>query len=131
MSRQVEALTNLAKIPVTTLKGVGPGMASKLEKIGLASLQDLLFHLPLRYEDRTRITAVRDLMPGIFTNIIGEVTDNQIIQGKRRMMLVTINDGSGIINLRFFSLLCQSKKQPCHWAQYSLLWRNKSRYAWL
>ena len=109
MSRQVEALTNLAKIPVTTLKGVGPGMASKLEKIGLASLQDLLFHLPLRYEDRTRITAVRDLMPGIFTNIIGEVTDNQIIQGKRRMMLVTINDGSGSINLRFFHFSASQK----------------------
>ena len=109
MSRQVEALTNLAKIPVTTLKGVGPGMASKLEKIGLVSLQDLLFHLPLRYEDRTRITAVRDLMPGIFTNIIGEVTDNQIIQGKRRMMLVTINDGSGIINLRFFHFSASQK----------------------
>jgi len=109
VSRQVEALTNLAKIPVTTLKGVGPGMASKLEKIGLASLQDLLFHLPLRYEDRTRITAVRDLMPGIFTNIIGEVTDNQIIQGKRRMMLVTINDGSSSINLRFFHFSASQK----------------------
>ncbi len=109
MSRQVEALTNLAKIPVTTLKGVGPGMASKLEKIGLVSLQDLLFHLPLRYEDRTRITAVRDLMPGNFTNIIGEVTDNQIIQGKRRMMLVTINDGSGSINLRFFHFSASQK----------------------
>ncbi len=109
MSRQVEALTNLAKIPVTTLKGVGPGMASKLEKIGLVSLQDLLFHLPLRYEDRTRITAVRDLMPGIFTNIIGEVTDNQIIQGKRRMMLVTIHDGTGSINLRFFHFSASQK----------------------
>ena len=88
MPRQMEALTNLAQIPVTTLKGVGPGMAAKLEKVGLNSLQDLLFHLPLRYEDRTRITSIRDLMPGIFTNIIGEVTENQIIQGKRRMLPV-------------------------------------------
>ena len=102
MPRQMEALTNLAQIPVTTLKGVGPGMASKLEKIALVSLQDLLFHLPLRYEDRTRITSVRDLVPGIYTNIIGEITQNQIIQGKRRMMLVTINDGTGSVNLRFF-----------------------------
>ena len=109
MPRQIEALTNLAKIPVTTLKGVGPGMASKLEKIGLLSLQDLLFHLPLRYEDRTRITTVRDLMPGIFTNIIGEITQNQIIQGKRRMMLVTINDGTGSINLRFFHFSASQK----------------------
>ena len=105
----MEALTNLAQIPVTTLKGVGPGMAAKLEKIGLNSLQDLLFHLPLRYEDRTRITSIRDLMPGIFTNIIGEVTENQIIQGKRRMMLVTINDGTGSINLRFFHFSASQK----------------------
>ncbi|MGB1201245.1 MAG: ATP-dependent DNA helicase RecG [Cognaticolwellia aestuarii] len=105
----MEALTNLAKIPVTSLKGVGPGMAGKLEKIGLVSLQDLLFHLPLRYEDRTRITAVRDLMPGIYTNIIGEVTQSQIVQGKRRMLLVTINDGSGSINLRFFHFSASQK----------------------
>lgn len=109
MPRKTEALLNLAQIPVTTLKGVGPGMATKLEKIGLVSLQDLLFHLPLRYEDRTRITAIRDLMPGIFTNIIGEVTQNQIIQGKRRMMLVTINDGTGNINLRFFHFSASQK----------------------
>tara|TARA_R110000744_G_scaffold60565_4_gene125452 strand:- start:9497 stop:11584 length:2088 start_codon:yes stop_codon:yes gene_type:complete len=105
----MEALSNLAQIPVTTLKGVGPGMAVKLEKVGLVSLQDLLFHLPLRYEDRTRVTAVRDLMPGIFTNIIGEVTQNEIIQGKRRMMLVTINDGTGSINLRFFHFSASQK----------------------
>jgi ATP-dependent DNA helicase RecG len=109
VSRAMEALTNLAQIPVTTLKGVGPGMATKLEKIGLVSLQDLLFHLPLRYEDRTRVTAVRDLMPGLFTNIIGEVTQNEIIQGKRRMMLVTINDGTGSINLRFFHFSASQK----------------------
>lgn len=97
-----QGLGNLARIPISSLKGVGPSMTTKLEKIGLHSLQDLLFHLPLRYEDRTRITTIRDCLPGIFTNIIGEITNNQIIQGKRRMMLVTINDGTGIINLRFF-----------------------------
>ncbi|XQW85220.1 ATP-dependent DNA helicase RecG [Thalassotalea piscium] len=97
-----QGLNNLARIPISTLKGVGPSMGSKLEKVGLHSVQDLLFHLPLRYEDRTRITTIRDCVPGIFTNIIGEITNNQIIQGKRRMMLVTINDGTGIINLRFF-----------------------------
>lgn len=97
-----QGLGNLARIPISTLKGVGPSMATKLEKVGLHSIQDLLFHLPLRYEDRTRITTIRDCVPGIFTNIIGEITNNQIIQGKRRMMLVTINDGTGIVNLRFF-----------------------------
>ena len=102
-------LSNLAKTPVTVLKGVGPGLAQKLEKLGLVSLLDLLFHLPLRYEDRTRITCIRDLMPGVFTNIIGEVTNNQIVQGRRRMLVVTVNDGTGTLNLRFFHFSASQK----------------------
>jgi ATP-dependent DNA helicase RecG len=101
--------TNLARTPITVLKGVGPGMAKKLEKIGLHSLQDLLFHLPLRYEDRTRITTIRDLLPGTHTNIIGEITNNQIVNGKRRMLVVTLNDGTGSINLRFFHFSASQK----------------------
>lgn len=76
-----QGINNLAHTPITILKGVGPGMATKLEKIGLHSLQDLLFHLPLRYEDRTRITTIRDLLPGTHTNIIGEITSNEIMNG--------------------------------------------------
>ena len=104
-----EGLANLATIKTSTLKGVGPSMETKLEKIGLLTLQDLLFHLPLRYEDRTRITAIRDLMPGIHTNIIGEVTGSQVVQGKRRMLMVTINDGSGSVALRFFHFTAAQK----------------------
>jgi ATP-dependent DNA helicase RecG len=43
-----EALSQLSQIPLSTLKGVGPSLATKLEKIGLSSVQDILFHLPLR-----------------------------------------------------------------------------------
>ncbi len=99
----LEALTQLSQVPLSTFKGVGPSLAEKLEKIGLLTAQDMLFHLPLRYEDKTRITTVRDLLVGISTNIIGEVTDNQITHGKRRMMVVTLNDGTGSIQLCFFS----------------------------
>ena len=60
-----QGLNNLAITPVTVLKGVGPGMAKKLEKVGLLTIQDLLFHLPLRYEDRTRILSIGELVPGI------------------------------------------------------------------
>ncbi|MFB0999543.1 MAG: ATP-dependent DNA helicase RecG [Colwellia sp.] len=84
-------------------------MAEKLSKIGLISLQDLLFHLPNRYEDRTRVTTIRDCFPGVFTNIIGEITESQIISGKRRMLLVTVQDGSGTVNLRFFRFTASQK----------------------
>lgn len=105
----MEALTKLSQIALATLKGVGPSMATKLEKIGLFSVQDLLFHLPLRYEDRTRVTTIRDLLPGTHTNIIGEITNNQVTHGKRRMLVVTLNDGTGNIQLCFFSFSASQK----------------------
>ena len=105
----MEALTKLSQISLSTLKGVGPSLAEKLAKIGLLSIQDMLFHLPLRYEDKTRVTTVRDLLVGTSTNIIGEITDNQITHGKRRMMVVTIHDGTGSIQLCFFSFSASQK----------------------
>lgn len=109
MSVNRQGLGNLAQIALATLKGVGPSMAEKLAKISLVSVQDLLFHLPLRYEDRTRITSIRDCQAGMYTNIIGEITNNQIVQGRRRMMLVTVNDGTGTVNLRFFHFSAAQK----------------------
>lgn len=105
----LEALSRLSQVPLSTLKGVGPSLAEKLEKIGLLSVQDMLFHLPLRYEDKTRVTTVRDLLVGTSTNIIGEITDNQITHGKRRMLVVTLNDGTGSIQLCFFSFSASQK----------------------
>ena len=104
-----DSFNNLAKIPISTLKGVGPSMVNKLAKIGLCSLADVLFHLPLRYEDRTRVMMIRDLVAGISTNIIGRVVNNQVVQGKRRMLVVTLNDGTGLINLRFFHFSASQK----------------------
>ncbi|OUR85133.1 ATP-dependent DNA helicase RecG [Colwellia psychrerythraea] len=105
----LEALSRLSQVPLSTLKGVGPSLAEKLEKIGLLSVQDMLFHLPLRYEDKTRITTVRDLLIGTSTNIIGEITDSQITHGKRRMLVVTLHDGTGSIQLCFFSFSASQK----------------------
>ncbi|MCW8834008.1 MAG: ATP-dependent DNA helicase RecG [Colwellia sp.] len=105
----MEALTKLSQVSLSTFKGVGPSMAAKLAKLGLVSVQDLLFHLPLRYEDRTRITTIRDCLPGTHTNIIGEITSNQITHGKRRMLVVNLNDGTGNVQLCFFSFSASQK----------------------
>ena len=58
-------MSELATVPVTALKGVGAALAEKLAKVGLENLQDLLFHLPLRYQDRTRIVPIGELRPGL------------------------------------------------------------------
>jgi ATP-dependent DNA helicase RecG len=105
----LEALSRLSQIPLSSLKGVGPSLSEKLEKIGLLTVQDMLFHLPLRYEDKTRVTTVRDLLVGTSTNIIGEITDSQITHGKRRMLVVTLHDGTGSIQLCFFSFSASQK----------------------
>ena len=105
----IEALTKLSTLALSSLKGVGPSMTTKLAKIGLVSVQDLLFHLPLRYEDRTRVTTIRDCLVGTHTNIIGEITNNQITHGKRRMLVVTLNDGTGSVQLCFFSFSASQK----------------------
>lgn len=57
-------MSELSAVPVTALKGVGAALAEKLAKVGLENLQDVLFHLPLRYQDRTRITPSAPCDPG-------------------------------------------------------------------
>ncbi len=93
----------LDAIPLSTLTGVGASQAAKLAKIGLHTIQDLLLHLPLRYEDRTQLYAINDLLPGIWATVEGEVLHTDITFGRRRMMVCQIGDGSGVLTLRFFN----------------------------
>ncbi len=77
-------------------------MAAKFAKIGISSLQDVLFHLPLRYEDRTRITPIASLQPGNTVVVEGEIVSSNIAFGRRRSLLVNLRDQTGQIGLRFF-----------------------------
>jgi len=92
--------------PLTQLKGVGPKVAEKLTKLGLNTLQDILFHLPYRYEDRTRVVPVGALQHGQSALIEVTVDYANIAftrKGKsRRMLLLHVTDGTGSILLRFF-----------------------------
>ena len=92
----------LHEIPVTSLKGVGAALADKLAKIGIHTLQDLLFHLPLRYQDRTRITPLGALQFGMDVVIQGTVVAADIVNGRRRSLLCRVQDGTGSISLRFY-----------------------------
>ncbi len=89
-------------VPVTTLKGVGPRTAQRLAGLGIETLQDLLLHLPSRYQDRTRMVAMGGLRPGMTVSVQGKVLDNEIKLGRRRMLLVHLGDGTGLLTLRFF-----------------------------
>ena len=88
--------------PVTALRGVGAGIAARLERLGVTRIEDLLFLLPLRYEDRTRVTAIGALEPGCRAVVEGEVQLTEIAYRGRRQLLTRIADGSGFLTLRFF-----------------------------
>ncbi|MCK5918209.1 MAG: ATP-dependent DNA helicase RecG [Cocleimonas sp.] len=88
---------------INTLKGVGPKMSEHLSKLGLYQIQDLLFHLPLRYQDRTRIYAISSVEQGQEVLIEGTVDHCSILFKQRRMMICQLSDNSGTtITLRFF-----------------------------
>ncbi|KJY84114.1 ATP-dependent DNA helicase RecG [Vibrio galatheae] len=99
----------LSAIPLTSLTGVGAKVAEKLTKVGLNSVQDLLFHLPLRYEDRTRIYPIVKLHAGLWAAVQGKVMSVDTLFGKRKMLSVKISDGNGTISLRFFNFTAGMK----------------------
>lgn len=88
--------------PVTALRGVGEALAERLSKLGITTIQDLLFLLPLRYEDRTRVAPIGSLRFGDRAVVEGEVQLTEISFRGRRQLLCRITDGSGSLTLRFF-----------------------------
>ena len=104
---------NVAKLssPLTVLRGVGPALAEKLKRLNLQRVEDLLFLLPLRYEDRTTLHKIGSLKPGMRGLVSGEVLLAETAYRGRRNLLVRISDGSGQITLRFFYFSRQQQAQ--------------------
>ena len=99
----------LANLAIAHLKGVGAKTAEQLARLGIESVQDVLFHLPLRYEDRTRVCPIADAWPATTVSVQGEVLSSDITFGKRRSWVVVMRDGSGSMTLRFFHFSAAQK----------------------
>ncbi len=94
--------TNPLSESITSLKGVGPKVAERLARLSIHQVKDILFHLPLRYQDRTRLVPMKDLVHGQESLIEGSILSSQVVFGRRRALLCHIEDGSARITLRFF-----------------------------
>ena len=89
-------------IDLLDLKGVGEKGLIKLNKIGIRTIEDLLFHLPIRYQDKTKIAQISNSAVGNKYYFEGTIEKSNIIFFKKRMFLVRISDETGFIQLRFF-----------------------------
>ncbi|SFR83026.1 ATP-dependent DNA helicase RecG [Marinobacter daqiaonensis] len=104
-------MASLEDLPVTTLKGVGAALAATLAKLEIRTLQDLLFHLPHRYEDRTRILPMGSLRLGDTGVVEGTVMRSDMVMGRRRSLQVTLRDDTGFLVMRFFHFSAAQKNQ--------------------
>ena len=93
---------DILRSPLTVLAGVGPALAGKLERLGLYRVEDLLFLLPLRYEDRTQLVPLGALEQGKRCLVTGEILLAETVYRGRRSLLVRLADGTGQLTLRFF-----------------------------
>ena len=101
----------LESTPVTELRGVGPGIAARLAAIGIETVLDVLFHLPLRYEDRTRIHAIGDLRAGDTAFTCGRIDGASVRFGRRRSLVVALGDGTGTMAMRLFHFSESQRRQ--------------------
>ena len=103
--RGTTPLTNpLMSAPPTlaTLKGVGPKLAERLARLGLHTIEDLLLHVPLRYQDRSRITPLNRVQVGAEAQIEAAIIGAEVTTRGRRFLLCHLDDGTGVLTLRFF-----------------------------
>jgi len=82
---------------------VSPALAARLAKLGLTRDADLVLHLPLRWEDETRLTPIRDLLPGATAQVQAVVREAKVAYRPRRMLTVTVEDAGGVLGIRFLN----------------------------
>ena len=101
---------NLREISITQFSGVGEKVAAKLEKLNIRNAQDVLFHLPYRYEDRTRYTDLINATPNTSILARGEIIDVVQLPHGRRSLVIQINDGTGRLTIRLFHFSYSQKQ---------------------
>ena len=101
---------SLLQQEVSMLAGVGPHTLHRLKKLELYTLLDLLLHLPIRYEDRTRLCPINTLEVGQTSLVCGRVEQVNVIPSARKILVCHINDGTGLLALKFLNFSPSQRK---------------------
>ncbi len=88
--------------PVQYVKGVGPKRAAVLNKSGIHTVEDLLYHFPRRYLDRSRVQRIGSLRTGQDVTVIAQIQSAQTLQGRRKRYSVLVGDGTGFMHCLWF-----------------------------
>ena len=105
-----DGMKDLQTTPVGELKGVGKKTAERLRKLGIETALDLLFHLPLRYEDKTRVNTISQVEIGQHALVRGKVLGTTIQHGRRRTLAVGVWDGTATMQITFFHFNNEQKE---------------------
>ncbi len=90
-------------VALTQLSGIGPALEKRLNNLGIYTVQDLLLHFPLRYEDRSSTKSINQIAIGEHTTIQGKIIKSDVLLGRRRMLVCHVQDDTGIAILRFMN----------------------------
>ncbi|PID44123.1 MAG: ATP-dependent DNA helicase RecG [Proteobacteria bacterium] len=104
-------MISLEEINVADFAGVGPSLCRILDRLGIHNALDLVFHLPHRYEDRTRLWPISAARAGDLVQIQGQITSSQVVSGRKRSLQVVVQDASGSLTLRFYYFNARQTRQ--------------------
>ena len=88
--------------PIQNIRGVGPKIADTLSNLGIYQVEDAVFHLPYKYEDRTNLTPIGDAPYETPLLVEGEIVKSTVVFRGRRMLITEIFDGTGRLTMRMF-----------------------------
>ena len=114
---------------VQFLKGVGPARAQLLASRGIRTVEDLLYYTPFRYEDRTRLTRIRDLVPGQTTTVFARVLTCGLMQTRRGLYIYDLaaSDSTGMLRCKWFNSVYLERNKVFHSGQQVFFYGKADR----
>ncbi len=101
-NHQEEPLKDVYIRPLGVLKGIGPQTAEKFKAAGISTIHDLVFTLPIRYADKTKLTLIENIRPGDTILLDAIIEKKNFFYLRKRSLNCRVNDGTGALDLKFY-----------------------------